>query len=88
MKYVNANKIFPESLLAEMQKYIQGEMVYIPKPPSSHKEWGAITGARKLTAQRNENITKAFKAGTKIPQLAEVYNLAEDTIKKIVYRRR
>ena len=85
MKYVKARDVFPVPLLAEMQKYIQGELVYIPKSPTSYKKWGANTGTKNATAQRNETMVRAFKAGTTIPQLADLYNLAEDTIKKIVY---
>ena len=88
MKYVKAQTVFPEALLQEMQKYIQGELVYIPKSPGSYKAWGANTGAKHTTAQRNRNMVQAFKAGTSVSQLAELYNLAEDTIKKIVYGRR
>jgi len=40
MKYVNANHIFPEELLKEIQKYIHGHMVYVPTPEKSHKKWG------------------------------------------------
>ena len=87
MKYVKAQAVFPESLLIEMQKYIQGELVYIPKSPASYKKWGANTGAKDTIAQRNEMMVREFKAGASIPQLAEIYCLAEDTIKKIVYRK-
>jgi len=85
MKYVKAQDLFPASLLVEMQKYIQGELVYIPKSPASYIKWGTNTGARNTIAHRNETMVRAFKAGTTITQLAELYNLAEDTIKKIVY---
>jgi len=85
MKYVKAQTVFPQSLLEEVQKYVQGTIVYIPKPPTSHKTWGANTGAKNATAKRNEHMVQAFRKGTSIPQLAELYSLAEDTIKKIVY---
>jgi len=85
MRYVKAQALFPESLLTEMQKYIQGELVYIPKSSASYIKWRANTGAKNTIAQRNEKMVRAFKAGTSIPQLAELYSLAEDTIKKIVY---
>ena len=88
MKYVKAQAVFPEPLLAEMQKYIQGELVYIPKSPGSYKKWGANTGAKNMIAQRNQRMVQAFKAGTSISQLVELYNLAEDTIRKIVYGKR
>jgi len=85
MKHIKAQSIFPETLLAEIQKYIQGELVYIPKIKAHYKKWGENTGSKRATALRNDNMVKAFKAGASIPQLAEVYCLAEDTIKKIVY---
>ena len=87
MKYVKAQTVFPEALLAEMQNYIQGELVYIPKPPGNYKKWGSKTGARNALAHRNANMVQAFKAGTTIAQLADVYCLAEDTVRKIVYRK-
>ena len=88
MRYIKAHDVFPEALLTEMQKYIQGELVYIPKPLVSYKKWGANTGARHQIAQRNENIVQKYKAGATIRQLAESFGLAEDTIKKIVYGKR
>lgn len=30
MKYKNAKNIFPDDILEELQKYVQGEYVYIP----------------------------------------------------------
>jgi Mor family transcriptional regulator len=85
VKYVKAQTVFPESLLSEIQKYVQGEMVYIPKSPSNYKQWGSNTGAKTMVARRNEHITRTFKAGASVAQLAELYCLSEDTIKKIVY---
>ena len=87
MKYVKAQTVFPEYLLAEMQKYIQGELVYIPKSPANYNKWGSKSGSRNALAHRNENMTRAFKAGTSIAQLADAYCLAEDTVRKIVYRK-
>lgn len=86
MKYVKAQAVFPHSLLAEIQKYVQGELVYIPKPPDSYQKWGANTDAKRIVAQRNEDIIQAFKVGAAIAELAELFYLSEETIKKIVYR--
>ncbi len=88
MKYVKAQSVFPVSLLREMQKYVQGELVYIPKHQANYKKWGTGTGARDMFAQRNESMLRAYKAGISIAELAEVYGLSEDTVKKIVYRKR
>jgi len=85
MKYVKAQTVFPETLLAEIQKYVQGELVYIPKSPTNYKKWGSDTGARNAVAQRNEYLIQTFKAGTSVAQLAELCCLSEDTVRKIVY---
>ncbi len=85
MKYVKAQTVFPKSLLDEIQKYVQGELVYIPKSPDNYIEWGSNTSTKNMIALRNKNIVQAFKTGTSIPSLAECYSLSEDTIKKIVY---
>ena len=87
MKYVKAGAVFPRALLDEIQKYVQGELVYIPKLPANYVKWGANTDTKHLVAARNKSIVQAFQTGTSIPQLAEFYNLSEDTIKKIVYRK-
>ncbi|MGP4061861.1 CD3324 family protein [Halobacillus sp. H74] len=85
MKYVNANNIIPEELITELQKYIQGETLYIPKPRAMHKKWGTSSGARKKINERNSKIKQSFYDGYSISELAEKYFLSPETIKKIVY---
>lgn len=60
MKYVNADIIFPEELLIEIQKYIQGGMVYVPKPKGMHKKWGENSGSREILNVRNDEIRQSF----------------------------
>lgn len=45
MKYVNADLVLPQQLLQEVQKYMQGGMLYIPKPQGQRKRWGRIQAA-------------------------------------------
>jgi Mor family transcriptional regulator len=86
MAYVKATAILPEKLISEIQKYVQGETIYIPKPEKTHKKWGSRSGTRKFIDDRNLEIKKAFKTGgTSIEQLAEDYFLSIETIKKIIY---
>lgn len=85
MKYVNAAAILPENLIAEIQKYIQGETLYIPKQESHYQKWGTRSGGRKRLDERNTTIKQAFKNGSSIDQLAMEYFLSPETIKKIVY---
>lgn len=85
MAYLKANAILPEKLLSEIQKYVQGETIYIPKPENSHKKWGSKSGTRRLIADRNKAIKEAFRNDRSIEQLANEYFLSIETIKKIVY---
>ncbi len=85
MKYVNANSIFPEDLLKEIQKYITGELIYVPKPDGERKGWGECSGSRMQLKQRNMDIQTRFKSGLTINQLSEEFCLSYDSIKKIVY---
>ncbi|MFJ7725350.1 CD3324 family protein [Neobacillus sp. NPDC097160] len=85
MKYVNASNILPEKLIAEIQKYVQGETLYIPKPEKNYRKWGSCSGARKSLDERNASIKHLFSIGKSIHQLADEYFLSIETIKKIVY---
>ncbi|WP_042160932.1 CD3324 family protein [Paenibacillus gorillae] len=88
MKYVKADLVFPEALLKEMQKYVHGEMVYIPKPKGIRKKWGEASGSRKNLIQRNEEIRHLFSVGQTIDQLSDRFFLSSCSIKKIVYSKK
>ena len=84
MKYINAAEILPEKLLKELQIYVAGEILYIPKT-SAKKQWGTATGSRSFYQKRNAEIQKYYKEGNSIDMLAKCYGLAYSTIKKIIY---
>ncbi|ANA82085.1 hypothetical protein PVOR_13804 [Paenibacillus vortex V453] len=85
MKYINADIILPEELLKEVQKYVQGGMVYIPKPEGLRKKWGENSGSRVYLKTRNLEIRQKFASGTTIDELSSQFCLSCDSIKKIVY---
>jgi len=85
MGYVKAETILPDSLLREIQKYIQGEYVYIPSENTTRKKWGEKSGNRDYIQNRNEDIRNKHKSGYGILDLAEEFFLSIDSIKKIVY---
>ncbi len=47
MKYINAAEILPEKLLREIQTYIDGDVLYIPRA-AAKKEWGSVSGSREF----------------------------------------
>jgi Mor family transcriptional regulator len=85
LKYKNATQILPKELMDEVQNYIQGEYLYIPKAEGTKKKWGDNSGYRRNLSIRNDSIRKEHKDGSTISELAEKYYLSENTIKKIVY---
>lgn len=87
MKYENAIDIFPEQLLRQIQKYVSGKLVYIPKT-ETRREWGETSGYKKYLLERNQEIKEKFGLGTGIEQLAEEYCLSCETIKRIVYSKK
>ena len=85
MQYKQANKIFPQHLLTEMQKYAEGCIIYIPNKKGSRKEWGIKTNAKIEIAERNEKIRTAYRNGKSLRELNNKYFLSIDTLKKIIY---
>lgn len=85
MKYVNADNIFPEELLQEIQKYIHGRMIYVPTPEGQRKKWGENSGSRKHLSHRNEAIRQQYIDGATIDELSDQFCLSNDSIKKIIY---
>ena len=87
MGYRNAQEIFPEGLLKQIQRYVSGETIYIPAR-DERKAWGETSGYQRYIRERNEEIRSAFAKGQSIEELMEKYALSYDSIKRIVYNRR
>lgn len=85
MTYIKATSVLPEELVKEIQKYIQGETIYIPKHGKTYKQWGTVSGERKRIDERNNSLKKAYRNGVSMGQLANEYYLSVETVKKIVY---
>ncbi|MNO57894.1 hypothetical protein D3C76_484400 [compost metagenome] len=85
MKYVNADIVLPKELLMEIQKYMQGGMLYVPRPEGHRAKWGENSGGRTYLTHRNNEIRMQYTAGLAIEHLAEQFCLSCDSIKKIVY---
>lgn len=84
MNYKKGAEVLPARLLKEIQEYVEGSLVYIPKK-SSKAGWGYISGARQLIDRRNKKIISLFEQGETIEALSDRFHLGDDTIRKIVY---
>ena len=78
MRYMKAADVLPPDLLAQVQAYIDGEYLYIPRRETSRKPWGAANGRKAETLARNQEIYRRYREGTSVDQLAEDYFLGAE----------
>lgn len=88
MNYKNGRDVLPPSLLKELQNYIQGDLIYIPKPTEKRALWGEVSGTRKLLAERNKEICLYYTNGWSVADLERKYHLSGESIRKIVVKAR
>ena len=84
MRYVNAQDIFPDDVLAVMQQFIDGAYIYIPKKSDNRKKWGDNTRSKIETQERNEKIYAKYKSGFGVRELAVEYYLSDKSIQRII----
>lgn len=85
MKYKKAQNILPKDVLDLVQKYIDGDYIYIPKKDNSKKSWGEVSGIKAELETRNFEIYNKYLQGTSIKQLSTDYFLSESSIRRILY---
>jgi Mor family transcriptional regulator len=88
MSYKNGKDVLPPSLLRQLQEYIEGEIVYIPKKERKRAGWGENNGARLLIERRNMEIYRQYRNGSSMIELIQSYHLSEDSIRKIIVKTR
>jgi Mor family transcriptional regulator len=86
MPYFRGEVSLPPELLREVQKYVQGALLYIPRPPRQRAGWGRQNGAREALDLRDQSIREARARGVSLEELAEDYSLSVDAIRKVLFR--
>lgn len=81
MSYINANDILPKELINEIQKYVSGVNLYIPK---IFEEKTADSSYKQEICTRNKEIYTMFQAGKRVTELATEYYLSEKSIYRIL----
>lgn len=84
MSYKKAEQVFPAELLELVQKYVDGEYVYIPRKSSNKKEWGTETTIRNELKIRNRQIYQDHQSGCDLEHLSQKYYLSLKSIQRIV----
>lgn len=84
MSYKKATHILPQELLEQVQQYVDGEFIYIPRVAEKKKDWGSTTSTRRELKVRNAQIYAEYLEGEKIEMLAERYFLSMKSIQRII----
>lgn len=88
MSYKNGKDVLPPSLLKQLQEYIQGEIIYIPKKGKKRAGWGENNGTKLIIEGRNREIYRMYQNGSTVMELIKVFHLSEDSIRKIIVKTR
>lgn len=82
--YKNGKKILPQELIKQIQQYIDGEVIYIPRKAENRKCWGECTYTKSVLDTRNKEIFCKYQKGAKVCDLAEEYHISTQGIYKII----
>ena len=86
MSYIKAEEILPEELIRQIQEYVDGAYIYIPRKPGTRRKWGQETDYKAELKARNDRIRKDYEAGEGIAALSKKYHLSEKSIRRILQK--
>ena len=81
MSYINANEILPKELIDEIQRYVQGVNLYIPKIFDKKR---TDSEYKKDLFERDMDIYDMFHSGNTVSELAKMYYLSDKSIYRIL----
>ena len=84
MSYIKAEEILPEELICQIQKYVDGVYIYIPRKPGTRHPWGQETDYKAELKARNDRIRNDYAAGESVALLSRRYHLSEKSIRRIL----
>jgi Mor family transcriptional regulator len=82
--YVNALKVLPKELVDQIQRYVDGQIIYIPKPKNKWCKWGENTDTKEYIEQRNTKLYIDYKDGATILELSKRYFLDPKSVQRII----
>lgn len=85
MSYINADDVLPKTLVKEIQKHVDGQLIYIPRKDENSLSWGEKNGTKEKLAERNQTIVSNYYSGRTIAELSKVYYLSEKRIQGIIH---
>ena len=88
MKYEKAQNILPQVIIKQIQNYIDGGYIYIPRKNENKKSWGENTETKKYLSARDEEIFNKYSSGVPVKILSEQYFLTESSIRRIIRKQK
>ena len=86
MSYIKAEKVLPEELIRQIQEYVDGVYIYIPRKPGTRHAWGQETDYKAELKARNDRIRSDYAAGESVTALSRKYHLSEKSIHRILQK--
>lgn len=84
MGYRKAEEVLPREVLASVQQYIDGQMLYIPRKTQEKRSWGSATDTKRKLELRNESIYAKYQEGISVKELSDEYFLTEKSVQRII----
>ena len=84
MSYIKAEEVLPEKLIRQIQEYVDGVYIYIPRKPGTRHPWGQETDYKAELKVRNDRIRSDYAAGAAVSALSRKYHLSEKSIRRIL----
>jgi Mor family transcriptional regulator len=84
MGFKKSEKILPDELIQQIQQYVDGQTVYIPRKSEKRKRWGERTGSDRSLDERNAEIFAKYIKGVSVRELSEKYYISKQGIYKIL----
>ncbi len=84
MSYAKAEDVLPKHLVEEIQQYVDGKLLYIPRKGGNSFSWGEKSGTKEKMAERNQTIVSRYYSGENMESLSKAYYLSEKRIQGII----
>lgn len=88
MGYKNVSEILPENLVRQIQEFIDGDVIYIPRKAVNRKCWGDGTDTKKQLQSRDMEIVLKYSQGVRVSDLANEYHMSTQGIYKILSKKK
>ena len=81
MSYINAKDVLPNELISEIQKYVDGVNLYVPRIFEKRRKDNSY---KQEIYERNKEIYEMFMLGNTVTELAAKYYLSNKSIYRIL----